>query len=350
MASPYLQSLLDQMAEGKITGRPTLNASQVGGAVEGDLAAQYQSGAQRRSLDIAQQQADTAAAAEKSNAAMTAANIGALKKEEQMAPYQTAISAVGAAGQLGLVYAVAKQAGLFGTTPPVGATGADYALAGSAAATGGVAATGAGIGGLGAGEIASAWALPAAEVVGAGYAGGKIGEAVGGKTGGWVGAIGAGAAVGAEIGSTYGPVGTVIGAIAGGAVGGVEHAVGCIVLSYMYGPESKQARTAKVFCAKHMDVPGLVGYYQVGKVLIAWCEKSPAFKRQLEKRLGRPFYRYMRWKLGKEKSILSWDMVVSRSFLSLCRLRYRMGRLRYFPQGSHVCMAQAMSHKEVRDA
>ena len=159
-----------------------------------------------------------------------------------------------------------------------------------------------------------------------------------------------GAAVGAGIGSLAGGVGAIPGAIIGGIIGGVvgvvESIAGCIVLSYLYGPESKESRTAKVFCAKHMDLPALVGYYQIGKVLISWCDKSPIFKRQLEKRIGRPFFKYMRYRLG-HGGISRWDEIISISFLSLCRIRYKMGRLTNFPIGSQVCMTQAAAHKEV---
>ena len=130
-------------------------------------------------------------------------------------------------------------------------------------------------------------------------------------------------------------------------IGGVVSGKGCIVLSYMYGPESPQARTAKVFCARFMDYPALVGYYQVGRVLIRWCEKSPRFKAWLELHLGRSFFRYMRWRIGKTPGIMPRDRIVAERFLRLCRLRFALGRCLYFPAGSGACMAQAVLHEEV---
>ena len=378
MASDYLNAILTGQAQRRVTGGGTLTPGQVEGAAMGDIAAQYQAGTSRRQLDIAQQNANTAAAAEKSGEATSAANIEALKKEEAMAPYQTAISAAGAAGQLGiggtLAYSAAKQAGLFGATAPVGVAAAgDYALAGSAAATGGTplsSITGATVGGgietgvPAAAGIAAYTGVGAAGLAG-GYVGSELGQTVGEAIGvggekerGLVGGIAGGAAAGALAGTYAFPgVGTAVGAVVGGVIGGLENLLGiggggggCIILGYLYGPESKQARTAYRYCARFMDTEALVGYYQVGKYLIPVCERHPLVKRWGEKYMARPFYRYMRWKLGKEKSISWWEKAVSRTFLGVCRLRYRMGNLTYFPQGSQACMAQAMSHKEVQNA
>jgi hypothetical protein len=286
-----------------------------------------------------------------------------LSLQETAIANQKAASMISGVGQLGMTGLMGYSLLSKGAATTGAGTGAALTTSGSLAGTPGV--TGAGAGAYsGSASLGTAGGAGAAAYTGVGafgavggYAGGMVGQEVGeaihmgGKAErGAVGGVAGGAAAGALAGTYVFPaVGTVVGAVIGGVVGGVVGLVsgkGCIVLSYLYGQESKQARTAKIFCAKFMDVPSLVGYYQVGKTLIWLCERSPMFKNQLDKRLGQPFYRYMRFKLGKGY-LLPGDEFVSRTFLSLCRLRYRMGRLRHFPAGSHVCMAQAMAHKEV---
>lgn len=221
--------------------------------------------------------------------------------------------------------------------------------AGQAAVTGtGVSTASFGPGSSAVGYAAGPWVGAAGYGAAAGYVGGQVAQPVGEAVGlggkrerGAVGGALAGALAGAAATSWSGP-GAIVGGIVGGIVGFASSGgVKCVLLSYLYGSESKEARTAMVFCAKHMDVPTLAGYYQLAKVLIGCCEKSPLFKKHLEKRVVRSFYRYMRYKLGKSEAISYSDRYVSLVILALCRMRYSMGHLMYFPGGAHICMARA---------
>jgi hypothetical protein len=170
-------------------------------------------------------------------------------------------------------------------------------------------------------------------VVGAGYLGGKLGGA-GGR---WVGeqlgiggerersiggGIAGGAASGAAVGAWGGPVGAGAGAIIGGIVGGISQLFdgGCTLFSYLYGESSPQVRYAKVFCYRFLDEKTLLGYYQTANFV-----KKLSIKYGLKGYIKGPaesFYRYMKWKLGKDKKgETTWkDKVFSCCALKLFRV------------------------------
>jgi len=94
---------------------------------------------------------------------------------------------------------------------------------------------------------------------------------------------------------------------------------GCITFGFLYGKTSKQARYAKVFCARHMDLLTLLGYYRLGKKFINLWKKHPVFIKPMEKMIINPFYNYMLWKLGRKKSISFLEKMSANIWLKLCR-------------------------------
>jgi len=94
---------------------------------------------------------------------------------------------------------------------------------------------------------------------------------------------------------------------------------GCITFGFLYGKTSKQARYAKVFCARHMDLLTLLGYYRLGKKFINLWKKHPVFIKPMEKMIINPFYNYMLWKLGRKESISFLEKMSANIWLKLCR-------------------------------
>lgn len=232
------------------------------------------------------------------------------------------------AGQVLGLGTMATKGLLWGKTAAATGTGGAFAGApvGLAVNAPEAAAVGAEAGGLGAGIKGAAgavapYALPAAAGFGLGATIGKsgfgrdVGEFLMGQRGGrQEHAAVTGGLLGAGLGfAVGGPVGAVIGGV-GGIIGG-----GCIIFGYLYGDRSSQARYAKVFCGRHMDLPTLLGYYQLGEKIILFWEKHPSFIKPMERLFVRPFYDYMLWKLKRKKKISLWAKVWSKFWLKLCK-------------------------------
>lgn len=249
-----------------------------------------------------------------------------LRREQQAEAEKQAQVGLGLqAGQVLGLGTMATKGLLWGKT----ATGTGGAFAGAPvglAVNAPEAAAAAGAGGLGAGIKGAAgavapYALPAMAGFGLGATIGKsgfgrdVGEFLMGQHGGrQEHAAVTGGLLGAGLGFAIGgPVGAVIGGI-GGVIGG-----GCIIFGYLYGDNSSQARYAKVFCGRHMDLSTLLGYYQLGEKIILFWEKHPAFIRPMERLFVRPFYDYMLWKLKRKKKISLWAKVWSAGWLKLCK-------------------------------
>jgi hypothetical protein len=165
----------------------------------------------------------------------------------------------------------------------------------------------------------------------------------------FIGSAGTGAGAGALAGTYIWPgVGTVVGGVVGGAVGGLTQILrkSCIVLSYLYGAESKEVRTAKVFCGRRMTIPRLVGYYQIAHNLVNLMEKYHWMRKPIEKIMARPFVNYMRWKLGHIKEVSVWSKVFSPVFLTLCTARYYLGENSFYPKGADKCIASITEGKK----
>jgi hypothetical protein len=240
MASTYLQQILNKGAQNQVTGRAAFSPGFVSEAFQGDIAARYR------------EEGATRAEAAREAQAGRAQNLAEeqFSTQKQIGAVQTGVSAVGAAGTLGMGYAAAKQQGLFGGPAYTGAaagasagwtaaqeasfqaalhsgTSAELAASEPAfqAALSGTA-PGSQLPAAGAGAYAGA----AGVGVAGGYVGGQLGQPVGEAIGmggeaerGTVGgAIGGGIAGGALAGSAVMPgIGTVAGAIIGGVVGGI---------------------------------------------------------------------------------------------------------------------------------
>lgn len=160
------------------------------------------------------------------------------------------------------------------------------------------------------------------------YAGASIGAGGGAAAG-----AGGGAAGGATAGSLGGPWGAVIGAVIGYVISS------CIIIGALYGPKSKQARYSKVFCARFMDVPTYLGYWQIGKRFFVdvWM-RHPWLKPIYRITLVDPFYRFMLWKLGRGKAGL-YARFTGWWFLRACRAyENRRTEPLVLPEGSQGCI------------
>jgi hypothetical protein len=112
----------------------------------------------------------------------------------------------------------------------------------------------------------------------------------------------------------------------------------CIVYGYLYGNCSIQARMAKIFCAKHMTEPKLVGYYSIGKKVINICEKFPVSRKWVKKILAEPFFKYMQYKIGGDVRLSMWARIFPVTFLALCKCYYYSGAKLFYPEGYKRCV------------
>jgi hypothetical protein len=160
---------------------------------------------------------------------------------------------------------------------------------------------------------------------------------------GSLGPIGWAAAGATILGSMIpGPVGEILsipGKIVSGIFKGAVNLIsapfgggGCICMSYIYGPGSKQVRYSRVFCLRHMDEVTLLGYYNFGLLMIALSEKLHT--KFFLKRMTTPFFKYMLYKLDRGKA--SWyDRIVSSALLKVFRITYALTHTAQFiPQNT----------------
>ncbi len=134
-----------------------------------------------------------------------------------------------------------------------------------------------------------------------------------------VGHIGTGAAAGAAAGTYIFPgVGTAAGAVLGAIGGAISDS--CIIISYIYGKESKEAQIARRFCARHMEINTLLGYYQVADVLVKLVRKYLILRPLLVSLVAEPLLKGMLYKLGKRPETNKLLLLYGRAFLGICRL------------------------------
>ena len=92
----YLNDILQGQAQSRATGRGNLSSSQVESAFKGAIAAKYDQSERSRQLDMQQQALNE--------------QISSSQEQRKLAPYQTAISGVGALGSAALGYASLQKA------------------------------------------------------------------------------------------------------------------------------------------------------------------------------------------------------------------------------------------------
>jgi hypothetical protein len=119
----------------------------------------------------------------------------------------------------------------------------------------------------------------------------------------------------------------------------------CIVYGHLYGPTSKQVRTALVFCAKEMTESKLIGYYSIGKKMINIWKKHPKIQESMGKAVVVPFYNYMRWKIGKGEKPSLMTRILAPAFLQACRAYYYSGLPKYMPEGYVKCVKSTKDRK-----
>lgn len=226
----YLNDILQGQAQSRATGRGNLSSSQVESAFKGAIAAKYDQAERSRQGDMQQQALNE--------------QISASQEQRKNAPYQTAISGVGALGTAALGYASLQKAGVIPKNAITDvAKGAYNTVANGAASLFGTGAGGAAspayvaAAGQGAGSVAGAAGTVAADAsLTAGTEAattlgttatttalaetGTMGAAAAGTTG--AEAAGSALASSTAAGSTIGPWGTAIGAVVGLVVTGVQ--------------------------------------------------------------------------------------------------------------------------------
>jgi hypothetical protein len=111
----------------------------------------------------------------------------------------------------------------------------------------------------------------------------------------------------------------------------------CIVLTYLYGPYSKEVRYAKVFCARCIELEALLGYYQIGNKVIALMKCFKWLREPLRRSCVEPFNRYILHRLGRSRASIP-DRIWGWSFLQVCKWYKRIFGVRFLPLSSPKCI------------
>lgn len=130
------------------------------------------------------------------------------------------------------------------------------------------------------------------------------------------------------------------------SVGNVFNSIGikcCIVYGYYYGTTSLQARTAKRFCGKYVTLSQLLGYYQIGLIVIHLAEISPRFKAAWEKTWCIPMYKTMA-EMVRYIQPPRWRRLYMKAFLALCSAVYYAVPRPYIPPGTRECIEMAQDN------
>jgi len=136
--------------------------------------------------------------------------------------------------------------------------------------------------------------------------------------------MGVGTVAGAVIGSVVPGLGTAVGAgvgaVAGGALGQIFGG-GCIIISSCTSPHSYEVEIAQEYRDNHMDETTLTGYYALCLVLVRFIYRWSGVRKLFKKVLVDRLVDYGEWRMGHKPKREFWtSYIVSRSFLSLCRV------------------------------
>jgi len=123
----------------------------------------------------------------------------------------------------------------------------------------------------------------------------------------------------------------------------VTRVVGCILFSYLYGADSRQAHVTRVYCARKLHPETLIGYYQVAKKIISLCKAHPSIVKHVKRFLAEPVLQTMKHKLEIHKKPSLVARMTSHIFWGICSLTKKLtsSKKLFYPNGANVCIELA---------
>lgn len=135
-------------------------------------------------------------------------------------------------------------------------------------------------------------------------------------------------------------------------VSSVGHGVGqlfglscCILFSRFYGKDSEEVRNAKQYVQEgNIGYTTLIGYYQMGRMIVSLCKRFPKIKPFLKKHLVFHFAEHVRGKIAQHQT--TWtNEAVSAVYLRVCFVvaysKIALGIKLYIPHDAGQCLLDA---------